>query len=182
VTHEMTTCPHESDVLDLIAIDQWPARADETLRAHVATCAVCGDLALVATALAGEARTPEEPVRVPDATVIWYGARLLARTDATRRAARPVLVAQGAALACVALIAVVGWQAFGASMLSWAGTLGPEMWPSWQDAADWLANSSARRRWLMAGLGVWALLVPLAFYLIRLADRGGETQAGRSQV
>ena len=38
-------CPHESDVLTAVYTRRWPDRADETLRAHVATCEICRDLA-----------------------------------------------------------------------------------------------------------------------------------------
>ena len=47
----MIPCARETDVLDLIAIGQWPARADATLAAHVASCASCSDLAIVASAI-----------------------------------------------------------------------------------------------------------------------------------
>jgi hypothetical protein len=46
------SCLHEADVLDLVATDQWPARAAEALRAHVGGCRVCADLATVAAAFA----------------------------------------------------------------------------------------------------------------------------------
>jgi len=101
-------CPCERDVLDLVAIGQWPSRADETLRAHVAACATCAEVAVVAAAVrewADEADNPQ-PVKVPDASVVWYRAQVRARQEATRRASRPVLVAQLVALVAVVIAAV----------------------------------------------------------------------------
>jgi len=181
VSTELTSCPHESDVLDLVAIDQWPARADEALRTHVAGCAVCGDLALVASAIAAESHDTA-PARVQDATVVWYGARLLARREAAERAARPLLVVQGAALAGIALVLFAGWQTFGTGVLDWVRTVAPESWPTWQSVADWAGSTSRRERWFLAALGAWMVLVPLAFYLVRLTDQQGETGTGRSRV
>jgi len=102
------SCACERDVLDLVAIGQWPSRADETLRAHVAACATCAEVAAVAAAVrewADETDNPQ-PVKVPDASVVWYRAQVRARQEATRRASRPVLVAQLVALVAVVIAAV----------------------------------------------------------------------------
>ena len=45
-------CPHEQDVLELATLGRWPSAADRTLRDHVASCGICGDLAHVASVLA----------------------------------------------------------------------------------------------------------------------------------
>jgi hypothetical protein len=103
------TCACERDVLDLVAIGQWPSRADEALRAHVASCATCAEVAAVAAAVREWADDSDaaEPVKVPDASVVWYRAQVRAREDATRRASRPVLVAQLVALVAVVIAAVL---------------------------------------------------------------------------
>jgi len=175
------TCPYEQDVLDLVAIDQWPTRADASLQAHVETCDVCSDLALVATAIAADQTAPE-PVRVPDATIVWYGARLMARMEGTRRAARPMLIAQALAAVCMVAGAAVTWQMFGAAAMDWVRGFAPESWPTLGDLRLWIADMSPRSRWLVAGLAAWCVLVPLAFYLVLLADHGGETETGRTGV
>lgn len=107
------SCPCERDVLDLVAIGQWPARADATLRAHAAECAVCREVAAVATVVREWADEPQ-PIKVPDAAVVWYLAQVRAKEDAARRASRPVLAAQLIALATVILAVVTmgpsaGW-------------------------------------------------------------------------
>ena len=102
------SCAHERDVLDLVAIGQWPARADEALRAHVAACGTCAEVAAVAAAVRDWADGADAvvPAIVPDASVVWYRAQVRAREEATRRASRPVLVAQLVALVAVVMAAV----------------------------------------------------------------------------
>lgn len=107
------SCAHERDVLDLVAIGQWPARADAALRAHAAECATCAEVAAVASVVREWADDPR-PVKVPDAAVVWYRAQVRAKEEAARRASRPVLAAQLIALATVILAVVTmgpsaGW-------------------------------------------------------------------------
>lgn len=113
-------CPHEADVLDLVAIDQWPQRADETLRAHVAGCASCAEVASIATAVR-EWNEAEPVARMAEASLVWHRAQVRARAEAARAAARPVWVAQSAAL--VALIVALVWIGPSASWYSstWQG-------------------------------------------------------------
>lgn len=99
------SCPCERDVLDLVAIGQWPSRADATLRAHVAACATCAEVAAVAAVVREWADDPR-PVTVPDAAVVWYRAQVRAKEEAARRASRPVLAAQLVALVTVILAVV----------------------------------------------------------------------------
>jgi hypothetical protein len=99
------SCPCERDVLDLVAIGQWPSRADATLRAHAAECAICAEVAAVAAVVREWADDPQ-PVKVPDAAVVWYRAQVRAKEEAARRASRPVLAAQLVALVTVVLAVV----------------------------------------------------------------------------
>jgi hypothetical protein len=41
-------CDFESEVLTAVLQSRWPERTDATLRAHVAGCAICSDVAAVA--------------------------------------------------------------------------------------------------------------------------------------
>jgi hypothetical protein len=106
------SCSHERDVLDLVAIDQWPSRADAALRAHVAECGTCAEVAAVAAAVRDWADDPI-PVKVPDASVVWYRAQVRAREEAARHASRPVLAAQLVALVVVMLAVVTIGPGFG---------------------------------------------------------------------
>jgi hypothetical protein len=171
-------CRHESDVLDLVAMGQWPGRADAALRTHVAGCAVCTDLAAVASALAAGHAESLDQVSVPDASLVWYRAAWRARESSTRRALRPLRVAHVAALACLVVVAVV----MGASVgLTWLAA-------SWQATRDLVAGQlssitalgqetrGSAATWLAAMAIAWVVLIPLAFSLARLADRTPGTR------
>ena len=182
------SCPREDDVLDLVAIGQWPARADAALAAHVAGCAICRDLAVAASAIS-EMRETLPDVRVPDASVVWYRSERRARAEATRRATRPMFAAQIAA-ALVALAVVAGWWSgwFGLPGLgsgvtaglaaTWAWTLETARGASEAArgasgslAAMSLDSASPTLRWVLAGIATLAALIPVAFYVAVLADR-----------
>jgi hypothetical protein len=176
---EPVVCPRETDVLELVAIGQWPVRAGADLRAHVASCASCADLAAVATAVVETRDAGAAHVRVPDASLVWFRAQLRAREEAARRAARPLWVAQVAAVAAV-VIALALWSG---GLTHWFTTGVASMWattlhlfahetarPSSPDAGLW-SISTATTQWLLlaAALGT-VLIVPIALGLSRLAD------------
>jgi hypothetical protein len=177
------TCPHETDVLDLVAISQWPARADDALRSHVALCPICADLATVASAIADLDETTALAARVPDAGLVWYRAQLAARADMARRAARPMFVAGLAAGACAAGVGLLAWQAGRA----WFGRLWSAPDITWASLPVWpegLAVTAASWWWVWAAMGAWAALMPAAFWLARIADRGileGQRAEGKGQ-
>ena len=102
----LPTCQHERDVLDLVAIDQWPQRADASLQAHVASCPHCAEVASIATAVHEWGNAGAAP-RMPDSSVVWHRAQLRARAEATRAAFRPLWLAQG--FAVIALIVALVW-------------------------------------------------------------------------
>lgn len=167
------SCACERDVLDLVAIGQWPARADHTLRAHVAACATCAEVAAVATAVREWADEGEvSAVKVPDASVVWYRAQVRAREDAARRASRPVLVAQVVAVVAVAL--AVFWMGPSVSLsLSmpdvsgwWAALPGLPSLPALPEVST---DSLSRFSWLgwaaLAALGAWAIVGSIAYLL-----------------
>jgi hypothetical protein len=162
-------CVYEEQVLDLAAAGRWPDGADDLLRAHAAGCPVCGDLALVAAALA-RTDAAEARVRVPDAAVVWYGARLLARTEMAARAARPVQAVLILALASLSAILLAGIRAAGPRAAAWWHDSVPAAWPTWAGTRGWLDAASAAEWWIAGAAGACALMVPLALYLVRLAD------------
>ncbi|HVW03566.1 MAG TPA: hypothetical protein VHB78_01100 [Vicinamibacterales bacterium] len=175
---EPVICPRETDVLDLVAIGQWPARADAGLRAHVAACASCTDLASVAMAVVDARDTGAARVRVPDASLVWFRAQLRAREEATRRAARPLWVAQMAALG-VAAIALALWSGglmdwfVGGVASAWTTTVDvfarETVASTSPDNGLWSASNTTHWLLLAAALGV-VLIVPIALGLSRLAD------------
>jgi len=173
------SCPREADVLDIVAIEQWPDRADAELRSHADDCPVCSDLVVAASAMV-ELRDEHAQRALPDASVVWYRAEVRAREDAARQASRPMLAAHGLAVAAVTALSVA-WWADGAAWARawWRGLVG--LWPglpaevSLQTVADTLSPAW----WLIgAAVAAWLVLLPVAFYLARLAD----TDAGEKSL
>lgn len=113
----MTDCPFETDVLDALASHRWPARAGEDLRAHVAACESCRDLAETAGALLREHDTAYAEARVPSPAFVWHRAQLRAREEAARAATRPIGFVQGVAFACGIALAL-GAAMWGLPLLS----------------------------------------------------------------
>jgi hypothetical protein len=163
----MNECPFETDVLDALASRRWPARAGEELQAHVASCESCRDLAAVAGALLHEEEAAFSAARVPAAASVWHRAQIRAREDAVRAAARPLGFAQGLAFAC-ALAALLAAGVWGLPILTAAmpdlatirGAVRMPTLPGFDpDSSGLLSNTT-----LMAVVGFWAVLAPIALY------------------
>lgn len=107
----MTECPFETDVLDALASRRWPDRIDEDLRAHVAGCAACRDLAETAGALLHDEDVALGDARPPASAVVWHRAQLRAVEDATRAATRPIAFVQGMAftIGLALVLTVAAW-------------------------------------------------------------------------
>jgi hypothetical protein len=149
-------CCHEDDVLDALTSGRWPDRADEALRAHVASCAVCADIVAVAGAILDGRDDTVTDMRIPSSAVMWWRAQMRARQEAALEAARPIAVAQivGAISALVLVIAAI-------VMLSpWVGGVVS----SWVAAGG--AASSFAQGWIIPAIviGVTLLLAPVAIY------------------
>ena len=173
----MTThsCPHETEVLDLVAIDQWPQRADATLRAHVAACASCADLASIATAVREWGHMDAVP-RMPEATVVWHRAQVRARSEAARAAFRPVWLAQGFAL--VALVVALVWIGPSAG---WYASIWQSVMNSVPSAA--MPNSTtlpAGWAWSVGlALGGVALFVSLVVAALKISERSEHSEMSK---
>lgn len=163
-------CPREHDVLDAIASHRWPDRADEELRAHVASCALCADVANVAAAFAHDLEVASaEATSVPPADVVWFRAQARAKAEASRQAARPVAVMQALGFACAAgvISVLIGMIAF------WVWTRADSL----QALPDLQALRLLRLdsmgllvRGTLLAIGLWLLLAPVAVYLVASDD------------
>jgi hypothetical protein len=174
------SCPRESEVLDLVWTNQWPARAERSLVEHVTTCEVCRDLAIVASAVGDLNEATAADVKVPDATVVWYRAEVRARLELARRATRPVAAAQiAAALAGIGGV-FTAWRLGGASLVEWWQGLPIPQVPQVGVWSELVALTSAPVwPWILAAAGAWALMVPAALYIARMADRTAEPTRDR---
>ena len=173
-------CSRETEVLDLVGIGQWPARADADLATHVASCPHCADLVVVASAILDERDRGEQYARLPDAGIVWFRAQVRAREDARRRAARPLLIAQIAGAAVVVAIlamwsggliervpalAASGWSALADLFATQPALIGEA------GAQSGATVSQTTNSWLVPALLVTTLVVVmLAFGVSRLAD------------
>jgi hypothetical protein len=167
-------CPREGEVLDLVAIGQWPDRADADLVAHARGCAVCGDLATAATAIA-ELRDTTVPLDVPDAAVVWGRAQLRAREEAARRAAQPLHLAHGLAFAALLGLGAAWWGLGAPWLTSWWGWLSgmvPDLRALASEAITAVANLPLPATadlpvpgYLVAMAVIAVLAVPVALYL-----------------
>lgn len=177
-------CPRERDVLDLVAIGQWPSKADQELRDHVAACLACADLALVAAAMTELAEDSRADSKVPDARLVWYRAQLRARDERVRLASRPMLLVQLAAGLVVVVLGLAAWQLSAPWILErWNGVAsigGPTSpWAAWTSLGGG-EPPSAVWRWVGIAALAWIAAVPFAFYLAGLADRDGRAPADRT--
>jgi len=161
-------CARESEILDEIAEGRWPDVAPAALTSHAASCPVCADLALAASALHDdEAVARLAPMALPSAGQVWWRAELRARHEAVLTAQRPVLAVQ--------IVAVV---VFLAALVTGVRSLAPDAW-------GWLVRTAGVARTggvatldtstlaLLLSVGLWLVLGPLAVYMVLRADRQG---------
>jgi hypothetical protein len=160
-------CCREADVLDAIASHRWPERVDDELRSHVSTCAVCGDVLAVASAMREDYDAAlEEPRDLPAAQLVWFRAQARARADAARQAGRPIAIMQALGLASAtavisALIGVVAYWVW--QRADWLSTM-PAFEPISMDAMAFAI------RGVLLAVGLWLLLAPVAVYLVASDD------------
>lgn len=103
------SCPRESELRILLDRGQWPLASSEELRAHVAACRSCAEVALVKqTFLAARATAMAVPV-LPSAGSLWWRAQLRRRNAAIERIGKPIL---GAQIFALGMILVLGAGAF----------------------------------------------------------------------
>jgi hypothetical protein len=145
-------CIREPEILEAVLAD----RLTEELRAHAATCAVCGDFVWVATAVHDEFGNAQRRARVPAAHVVWLRAQMRAREEAERTAARPIVFTQALTIA-----GLIGLLLSLASRLSVQSSI-------WTTLA---ALPSQTPAWpLGIALASWLVLAPLALYLAFARD------------
>jgi hypothetical protein len=93
-------CEFEPDTLAAVLQSRWPTRVDAELRAHVAGCAICSDVAAIASSIDEAREDMRERAVVPDSGRVWWLAQLRARREAAEAAGRPITAAQVIAFAC----------------------------------------------------------------------------------
>src|SRR6476660_6387022 len=97
-------CLHETEVVEAVANGAWPSACSADLKAHVAACAICGELAAVAGAIRGDCQTARAHLQVPSAGLVWWRAQLRARQQNAEAAGRPITYVHAAAGALAAIV------------------------------------------------------------------------------
>jgi hypothetical protein len=162
-------CPRENEVRDLTRSGQWPQACSDDLKAHVAACRVCSDLALVAEAFRKARAESTASARLLPPGILWWRAQLRRRNAAVERLSRPILGAEIFALAFT-LLAGVGFIVFEA--------LTSDAWQTWLQqlpqsaAAHWdafLATGAIDPRWgaivLLPAVATLVLVGGVAVYM-----------------
>jgi hypothetical protein len=167
----LTSCPYEKEVRQLMARGQWPAACPPELRTHVNGCRACGDLVLISEAFRHARAESLAAARPVAPAVLLWRAQLRRRNAAVERVGRPLLGAQIFACA-VALFAAAGFASFEArNGVEWF-TL--SYWHDWfvqlpqAAAAQWASLSSgtlAGSAWSWMALATLLLLGGVAVYL-----------------
>ena len=151
-------CPRESDVLDAVASGKWPHRVPE-LAGHVASCAVCSDVAAVVQAMRADHEVVWQEASIPSSGQAWWRAEMRARHEAILQASRPMAIAQGAAvLVAIAVIGTIGW-------LGWTWIRQePSIFDLSRVSAQALASPLALS--LVVALLTLTVITPVALYLV----------------
>ncbi len=87
-------CCFEAEVLAAVVECRWPERVDPELRQHAGACAVCAEVALLATELRADRDRLRAEAAPPESARVWWMAQMRARREAEKAAARPITAAQ----------------------------------------------------------------------------------------
>ena len=160
-------CCREADVIDAVASQRWPDRADEELRRHVASCVICADVAEVASALREDHDAVcDEAMHLPSADLIWLRSQARARAEATRQAARPIAIMQ--ALGLAGATAVISLLIGAVAYWVWQRADWLTAFPSYEPVA--MDTMGLAVRGVLLAVGLWLILAPVAVYLVASED------------
>ncbi len=147
-------CDREQQVLEAVRSGRGPADWDEPLRAHVAACAICRDVALVSAFLLQESEWAAAEVRLPDPELVWWKAQLLARRAAAERAVLPIALTEKLAGAGAVALFLTGIVLNWSYVLDWSHLPSALRW-----LTDFLPTNVSRFPDLFQDL--WSLQMPL---------------------
>jgi hypothetical protein len=137
-------CLRESELLDALG----RSYVGEELEGHVASCASCSELRLVAGALLDERAASMMEATVPSAGTMWFRMMMRRRQEAQATARRSLLIGQAATLA-VAITLVVSF-------------FGPDLAVSFHEVVAAVRLSTP----LLLVLATSAFLAPIAGWVV----------------
>ena len=147
-------CDKEKQVLEAVRSGRSASEWEEPLRAHVASCRICSDAALVAQFLLQENECAAAEAQLPDAGLVWWKAQLLARRAAAEHAVRPIAVTEKLAGAGVVALLLTGIVLNWSSVMNWSYVQGGIRW-----LAGLVPQSASRVPDFFFGL--WSLQISL---------------------
>jgi hypothetical protein len=156
-------CEFEAEVLAATLQGRWPERADAELRAHVARCAICSDVAAIAGAIEDARAEMSACAAIPDSGRVWWAAQLRARREAAEAANRPLTVAQVVAFVCAVGLLGASFRATSTWFHSAIGRVASGV--SGFDTSAWIASAAK----LLAEHGALALAMAAVLFLIPAA-------------
>jgi hypothetical protein len=156
-------CEFEAEVLAVALQAPWPERADAGLRAHVAACAICSDVAAIAGAIEDTRERMSACAAIPDSGRVWWLAQLRARREAAEAANRPMTAAQAIAFACAVGLLGACFRTASPWLRSAVGRITSGV--AGLDANAWLASAAS----LLAQHGALALVMGAMFFLVPAA-------------
>lgn len=164
-------CELESEVLAAVLQNRWPEQVDADLRAHVAACAICADVVVIAGAIDHAREEMRARAVVPDSGRVWWLAQVRARREAAQAAGRPITAAQVIAFACAMGLfgacfgATSAW--FQSALRHTASSLAAI---KVQTLLPFAAAFAAEHAALMLGMAAILLIVPAAVYFTMLRE------------
>jgi len=162
----LVECEFESEVLTAVLQGRWPDRADAPLRAHVAGCAICSDVAAIAGVIEDAREETRASLAIPDSGHVWRAAQLRARREAADAANRPMTAAQAIAFVCAVGLLAACFRSASAWLQSAAGRVASSF--SGVDMTAWLASATkllAEHSALALAMAAILFLIPAAAYL-----------------
>lgn len=137
---------------------------EESLQAHAAGCAICREIVPATRWMQALARQVEKEAALPDASLLWWKARLAQKQGEVERAQRPLEWAE-VALPAIIAVGVAGWLAWNwPSVPGWLARLLvgliPQFWRAgWSVAGSAMALSTSAVFPLVVVLCVVVILV-----------------------
>ncbi len=92
-------CENEGRVLEALSEGRAPDQFEESLGAHVASCASCSEIISLYKLFQEDSEQLHASAPVPQAGRVWWRAVMAARRDAAERALRPIMIVEKISLA-----------------------------------------------------------------------------------
>ena len=160
-------CQFEQELLDAIAAQRWPGKAEAALREHVSGCALCSDVAEIAGAFFDDRDCARAEAVVPSASGVWWRAQIRAREEAARTAARPLLVFQAIATIVAAVVAIALAPAASTWVRGSLAAIGAAELGSLTGNINlsWVLSAAIYTTLPLIAVGLWVVLAPVLVYL-----------------